>query len=138
MPDTTKDMTKDMTKEDTSIDVPSVPPAFLTIFFRVRTTSAWLAKTPQAREAFRQQVLQPILGRRMGVRLRYFDAEAYNADTTDVLMWEVSDEADYRALIEDLRETPFWGQYFDVLEIIPTVEDGFASHYRVTPFGAPG
>lgn len=113
---------------------PSHPPK--TVFMLVRATSSWLALPPPARHAFVDRVLRPILARHPRVRLRYFDAEAYSARTSDVLLWEVGDEADYRGLVEDLRETPFWGGHFAVREIIPAVEDDFARHYGVAPVGA--
>jgi hypothetical protein len=101
----------------------------------VRTTASWLALSPSARHEFVQQNLRPILARHERVRLRYFDAEAYSATTTDVLMWETTDDADYRSLVEDLRETFFWGTYFDVREIVPCLEEDFARHYGVEGFG---
>ncbi|MEZ4445118.1 MAG: darcynin family protein [Polyangiaceae bacterium] len=105
----------------------TTPPFY--VFHLVRSADGWLVMSPEERNQFVQETLMPILKRRPGVRLRYFDAEAYSPRVTDVLMWEVSERRDYEALVEDLRETPFWGRYFEVLEILPCVEDGFARHY---------
>jgi Darcynin, domain of unknown function len=33
------------------------------------------------------------------------------------------------ALIESLRETRFWDDYLQVMQILPGVEDGYADHY---------
>lgn len=107
-----------------------------TVFFLINATPAWLAKTPADRNQFVAEVLRPVIAKHPHVRLRYFDAEAYSARISDVMMWEVGKRDDYHALVEDLRETQFWGSYFDVQEIIATVEDGFAQHYRVEGFGA--
>ena len=109
-----------------------------TIFMLVQATPHWIAMTPAARHEFVQRTLRPILARHGQVRLRYFDAEAYSAQTSDVLMWQTTDDRDYRDLVDDLRETPFWGTYFTVREIIPCVEDDFARHYRVEGFGQDG
>jgi hypothetical protein len=109
-------------------------PELKTVFFLVRTTASWLRLTPAERDRFVREVLRPILARHPETRLRYFDAEAYSADTTDVLMWQFRTERDYRALVEDLRETEFWGGYFEVREIVPCVEDDFARHYGVSGF----
>lgn len=129
-----------------SIDRPSTPfkPAQestlmakpRTIFMLVRATTEWLALAPPLRHQFADRVLRPALSRHPHVRLRYFDAEAYSASTSDVLMWDVHSDADYRDLIEDLRETPFWGKYFEVKEIVPSIEDDFARHYGIAGFGA--
>jgi hypothetical protein len=102
-----------------------------TIFMLLEATPSWLALRPDARDQFVNLTLRPILGRHAHVRLRYFDAEAYSARTTDVLMWDVSDDEDYRDLVDDLRDTLFWGTYFLVREIIPCIEDDFARHHGV-------
>jgi Darcynin, domain of unknown function len=108
----------------------------MTVFFLVRTTPAWLALAPSARLDFVTRVVRPALATHEGVSVRYFDAEAYNAHASDVIMWSFDDHRAYRSLVEHLRETPFWGTYFEVREIIPCVEDGFATHYGVEPLSA--
>lgn len=107
-----------------------------TVFYLVTATPAWLALGPAERNTFSQNTLGAILSRHAGVELRYFDAEAYHARISDVLMWEVHSEADYQALVEDLRETSFWGHYFDIHDIIMSIEDGFSKHYDVPRAGA--
>ncbi|MDQ0771765.1 hypothetical protein QF026_000231 [Streptomyces aurantiacus] len=32
-------------------------------------------------------------------------------------------------VIEALRETPFWDHYFEIVEILVGVENGYAKHY---------
>ena len=107
-----------------------------TIFMLVRALPAWLALAPAARFAFVDETVRPLLEAHRGVRLRYFDAEAWNARVSDVIMWQTRDLAAFEAVVEALREGPFWGTYFDVVEIIPALEDGFAIHYGVEPLGA--
>jgi len=107
-----------------------------TVFMLVKTSQRWLALSPAERGDFVQRVLRPILARHRHVRLRYFDAEAYCAAITDVLMWESADDEDYRGLIEELRETPFWGSFFEIRELVPCIEDDFARHYGVEGFAA--
>jgi hypothetical protein len=31
--------------------------------------------------------------------------------------------------VEELRESPFWDRYFEVVEILPGVEDAYAKNY---------
>jgi Darcynin, domain of unknown function len=114
----------------------SRPPTTYTFFMLVKTTNAWLAKPPKARFAFLGEAIEPILKRRPAVKMRFFDAEAFSARVTDVVVWETRDLGEYRALIDDLRETEFWGALFDVVEIVPAVENDYASHYGVSPVGA--
>ena len=67
--------------------------------------------------------------------MRFFDAEAYNARSSDVILWEPADLKAYRSVVDSLRESAFWGKYFDIVDIIPSVENGYAAHYGVSPIG---
>jgi len=105
----------------------------LTVFMLIKATPAWLALPPKQRMAFFAEKIRPLLADRPQLRLRYFDAEFYTARCSDVMMWETDEPAVYRALVEDLRETLFWDHYFQVVEIIPAVEDAYADHYHEAP-----
>lgn len=108
----------------------------LTVFWLVKTTPEWLALPPLGaggRFDFLETTVKPILVRSPQVALRFFDAEAYNADCSDVLMWTVHERAQYDVLVDALRETPFWDRYFQVKAILPSLENQYADHYRQTP-----
>lgn len=107
-----------------------------TIFMMVRTTTAWLALGPEARFAFLRERVQPVLRRQPTVRLRFYDSEAFAAEVSDVLVWETEDLRAYQSVVEGLRETPFWGTYFEVVGILPAIENAYASHYGVEPITA--
>ena len=94
-----------------------------TIFMLVKTTPRWLALAPAERFAFLDAAIKPVLGQHRDVTLRYFDVEAFSAQATDVLMWECADLRRFQSLVEMLRETLFWDTYFEVLQILPGVED---------------
>jgi hypothetical protein len=111
-------------------------PQQYTIFMLVRTTPAWLGLAPDDRFDYVDRVIRPILAAHPTVRLRFFDSEAFNARTSDIMMWETDDLRAYSSLIEALRETLFWDHYFQIVEIMPSVENGFAQHYGVTALGA--
>lgn len=102
----------------------------------VRTTTEWLGLTPAERFGFLGRSIRPLLAAHPAVRLRFFDTEAYAARVFDVMMWETGDLGAWHALVDGLRETPFWGRYFEVLEILPGIENGYAAQYGVTPVGA--
>lgn len=116
-----------MTTTTTAVQKP------MTIFWLVKTTPEWLGLPPLgtgSRFAFVEEVIKPLLGKLRGVELRIFDAEAYSAVCSDVMQWTVHDRAAYDGMVESLRETPFWDRYFQLLHIIPTLEDQYADHYE--------
>jgi len=104
--------------------------AGVTAFMLVKTTSEWLGLSVEQRvEAFTSEVLPAIDRKVDGVRSRFFDTEFYSARVTDVWMWEARDHEALQLLVEALRETPFWDRYFDVVEILVGVENGYAKNY---------
>ncbi|MDJ0787914.1 MAG: hypothetical protein QNK05_13975 [Myxococcota bacterium] len=108
-----------------------------TIFMLVRATDAWLALEPEARFAFLEAEVQPIIESHPEVGFRFYDSEAFTAETSDVIVWQMSDLGRYQSIVERLRETRFWGHYFAVGSIIPAIENAYAQQYDVEPFG-PG
>jgi chlorite dismutase len=102
-------------------------------FMTVTTTNAWLALTPRERFEFLGEVIEPLLARHSAVSMRFFDSEAFTTDGTDLVMWETPDVLAYQALVEELRETAFWGAYFTIERIVPTIENAYAHHYGVDP-----
>jgi hypothetical protein len=106
----------------------------VTAFILVKTTPEWLAKTVAERiEAFTTQVVPVVEARTRGVRSRFYDTEFYSARVTDVWVWEADDHDAYRLLIDALRETPFWDRYFEVVDLLVGVENGYARTHDVAP-----
>ncbi len=55
-----------------------------------------------------------------------FDAEAFTSKCTDVAMFQTEDLKKYYFVIEKLRDSILITHpYFEIVEIIPTIEDGF-------------
>jgi Darcynin, domain of unknown function len=58
--------------------------------------------------------------------MRYFDAEAFSASCSDVMMITTSDLQQYYDFIETLRDSPMFAlPYFRVVQIVPAIEDGY-------------
>jgi chlorite dismutase len=104
-------------------------PATFTIFMLVRTTPTWLALPPEQRFAFFREHIVPVLAKRPQVTMRFFESEAFNSEVTDILAWETTDLMAWQAIAEDLRETRFWGHYFEIVSILPAIENAYARHY---------
>jgi hypothetical protein len=124
-------MTDTLTSEQPTTTTPT---AVNHVFFmHVRTTPTWLSLAPSERFAFLGDAIAPILSRHQDVSMRFFDSEAFHAGCTDVVMWETKSILAYQALVEELRETLFWGHYFEVVDIVASIENAYAMHYDVDP-----
>lgn len=104
-----------------------------TFFMLVKTTATWLQISPSKRFEFVEKTISSILKKHPSVQMRFFDSEAFSGRFTDVLMWETAEIQEYQFLVEELRETPFWGTYFEIVEIIPAIENAYANYYQVAP-----
>lgn len=105
-------------------------PIVISIFMLVKTTPEWLGFSIDERFRLLGEHFEPVLTRYKGrVTLRFFDIEFYSARVTDLWMWDATDHHAYELLVEDLRETPFWDRYFQILEILPGVENAYAKNY---------
>jgi hypothetical protein len=106
--------------------------ATVTAFILVKTTRAWLDLTvPERVTAFETNVLPTINGKVKDVRSRFYDTEFYSAAVTDVWVWEARDHEAFQLVIEALRETPFWDHYFEIVDLLVGVENGYAKHYDI-------
>lgn len=102
----------------------------LSVFMLVKTSPEWLGFSVDKRFELLRDHFEPILRKhREGVRLRFYDVEFYTARVTDIWLWEALSHHAYELLVEDLRETPFWDRWFEVVEILPGVENAYARNY---------
>ena len=121
-------------------DTSNGPAAFkaeITVFILVKTQPEWLALSVDQR--FEQVGLHvaPVLKKHAEkVRLRFYDVEFDSARVTDIWVWEAADHHAYQLLIEDLRTTPMWDRYFQVIDILAGVEDAYATNNNRAPVGA--
>jgi len=117
-----------------SVAVMTTFEADLTAFMLVKTTRKWLDLTLAQRiEVLETQVLPAIKERTEGVRSRFYDTEFYSARVTDIWVWEARDHEAYQQLVEALRDSPFWDDYFEVVELLVGVENGYARNNNVDP-----
>ncbi|HET6608963.1 MAG TPA: darcynin family protein [Rhodopila sp.] len=104
--------------------------AEFSVFMLVKTTPEWLGYSVDERNKLAREKLTPVLKKHAdGVRMRFFDIEFYSARVTDLWMWDCKDHHSYQMLIEELREGPFWDRYFQIVEILPGVEDAYVKNY---------
>ncbi|MFT6604829.1 MAG: hypothetical protein ACJA2X_000005 [Halocynthiibacter sp.] len=97
----------------------------LSIFVLLRSTPNWLNIPREQRNMLAQDLLVAS-GLPDCAALRFFDAEAFASQCTDILMIETDDLIAYQRAFDRLRDGPFFTDpYFEIAGIIPAVEDGF-------------
>ena len=109
-------------------------PTTYSIFMLVKTTDKWLSLSPQERFAFLDSDINPILEENPTVEMSFFDTEGFNSRVTDVIVWQSQDLGSYQSVVEALRESDFWGKYFEIVEILPGIENAYANCYNVNPY----
>ena len=90
-------------------------------------TKHWLKLSREQRKGFVTQELNAIFATYAGkVSARFFDAEAFNANCSDVAIFETEDLKQYYFLMEEIRDSKiFTVPYFIFNDIIPSLEGGF-------------
>ncbi|MFE1601763.1 darcynin family protein [Methylobacterium sp. ID0610] len=112
-------------------------PETLSIFMLVKTSPEWLGFPVPTRFAHLRKDLQPIIRKYADrVTFRWYDAEFYTTRLTDLWLIEAKSSHDYEMMVEELRETPLWDRYFQIVEIIPAIENAYARNYDEAPVGA--
>lgn len=89
---------------------------------------AWLRLERAERAAVWERV-RSLAAEAGGVRLRWFDAEAFCADYSDILLAEAGDLAAYHMFWEAVRDTELFSvPYVEVKQVAVGLEDGFAAY----------
>ncbi|MGH3428760.1 MAG: darcynin family protein [Terriglobales bacterium] len=113
-----------------------------TIFLQLIATPAWLALSRAERARLIADEVTPLLKRYSGTtRLRWYDAEAYSANPSDLAVVTTSDLTDWQHLFDRLRDTSLWSvPYFTLDRLTVAVEDGFIDYERSRaprPYSSP-
>lgn len=96
-----------------------------TIFVTLRATPQWLQHTVEERNRIAADCLGEVMVDDR-VTMRFFDAEAFSGECSDVAVFETTDMLAYYFTMERLRNTALISApYFQIVSIIPAVENGF-------------
>lgn len=102
------------------------------MFVHLRALPSWLALPRARRRTLAGRHLGGALARHPAVAVRHFDAEAFSADCSDVMLAESGDPLAYYHFMEDLRDSPLLAvPYFEVVRIVPAIEDGYLGYEAV-------
>ncbi len=100
-------------------------------FIQLRATPAWLKLTRQRRRELTGVHLAPLLQANENLTMRYFDAEAFSAACSDLMMIETRDPGHHYFFMEQLRDSPLITEpYFEVIQIVPAIEDGYVAYEK--------
>ncbi len=89
------------------------------VFVHLTACPAWLAMTQAARAEFVTRIVQPLLAAHPHVGVRFYDAEFFSAQCSDIVTFETKDLASYAGLMDALRDTPlFSAPYFTVNNVL--------------------
>lgn len=98
-----------------------------TIFVLLKATPQWLAHSIEQRASIANDCLHHSMTDDR-VTMRFYDAEAFSGTCSDLAVFETTDLQAYYFVMERVRSTPmFSAPYFEVIEIIPAVENGYQS-----------
>jgi hypothetical protein len=97
-------------------------------FVMLRALPAWLRLSREQRRAHAANHLTPLLAHQTAIRMRYFDAEAFTASCSDVMMIETDDPQHHYFFMERLRDSPLLSEpLFEVVQVVPAIEEGFVA-----------
>lgn len=100
-----------------------------TFFVLLRATKEWLSLSRAERNQFVTEHLHPLFAKYTGVKVRFYDSEAFSTRCSDIAVFETAELQQYYFLMDGLRDSKvFTVPYFEFLEIIPAIEGGFAEY----------
>ncbi|MDJ0753267.1 MAG: hypothetical protein QNJ45_07105 [Ardenticatenaceae bacterium] len=98
----------------------------LTFFVHLNATKSWLSLSHDERVYFVDQSFAPILAKYPGVTIRFFDAEAFTARCSDIVVFESESIPEYYQLMDAIRDSKvFTVPYFELVDIFPAIEADF-------------
>lgn len=92
---------------------------------------SWLRLSRADRNAIGSTALADAL-KDDAVTIRNFDAEAFTGFCSDVAVFEADDLIDFYFVMERLRDSALFAKpYFELVQIVPAIEDGFRHFERI-------
>jgi len=101
----------------------------LSLFVHLRALPAWLSLSRIARNQVIAEDVAPVIAKFHSASFRWFDAEAFTARCSDILLLENLDARSASHVMEALRDTrAFSVPYFELVDVFPALEDGFRDY----------
>lgn len=97
----------------------------LTIFLLLAASPKWLALDRSERDDISDAALNAVFCDET-ITFRFYDAEAFNAHVSDIMVITAETATAYYFAIERLRDTALVANsYWQIVDIIPAYEDGY-------------
>ncbi|WP_457971366.1 darcynin family protein [Acinetobacter calcoaceticus] len=88
-----------------------------------------MALAREKRAEFSAQKLEPIFKKYPTVKVQWYDVEAFSAKASDIAVFETKSLQDYYFVVDAIRDSEFCTvPYFELVEIIPAIEDGYVEY----------
>lgn len=95
------------------------------VFVLLKTKADWLRLERGRRNEIADNAFSQIF-KNDSISVRLFDAEAFTSRCTDVALFQMEDIKEYYFAMERLRDSILITHpYFEIVEIIPSIENGF-------------
>ena len=108
-----------------------------TIFVHLRALPQWLALPRSERNSLSESAMDSALTTPC-VTMRHFDAEAFTAACSDICVFEAPDLRQFYQVMERLRDSALFSvPYFELVQIIPSLQDGYRWFEQLEGEGAP-
>jgi len=95
------------------------------IFVLIKATRNWLDMKTERRRAFFDEAMIPLLRQRPEIKMRWFEPEAFSTRASDIMLCETVNLSAWAWFCDELRDSPFWDHYFQVIDILPTFEANY-------------
>lgn len=97
----------------------------ISVFVFLKTKTDWLRLERSKRNEIADSVFAQMF-KDNNISVRLFDAEAFTSKCTDIALFQMEDIKEYYFAIERLRDSVLITHpYFEIVEIIPSIENGF-------------
>lgn len=112
--------------------IPSSEPIY-TVFVLLRALPAWLGLSREQRNDIAETSLSDALEGN-SVTLQHYDAEAFSSFCSDVSVFTAHNLLDFYCVMERLRDSPMFSvPYFELVQILPALQDGFRYYEQLNP-----
>ncbi|MVF14946.1 Darcynin 1 [Ketobacter sp. MCCC 1A13808] len=104
-------------------------PRKYTFFIHMNATKEWLSLSRDDRENYFSHIKTEIFAKYPSVSVRLYDVEAFSTKCSDIAVYETENIQDYYFMIDALRDSKIYTvPYFEIVDIFPTIEDGFVEY----------